>query len=67
MERIPSEGLVSQIAQVVEAAQLSKAPIQAIADRISSKFVPFVVCAAVATCVGWAVAGASMGSLLAAG
>ena len=27
------------------------------ADRISSKFVPFVVCAAIATCIGWAVAG----------
>jgi len=36
---------------------MSKAPIQAIADRISSVFVPIILAAAFATWLGWFVAG----------
>ena len=42
-ERIPSEGLVSQIAQLVEAAQLSKAPIQ-VSWRRSAAWMCWVWC-----------------------
>lgn len=36
---------------------MSKAPIQAVADRISSVFVPIILAAAFATWLGWFIAG----------
>lgn len=55
--RVGSEATLSQIVRLVERAQMAKAPIQAVADRISAKFVPFVLLAAVATWLGWYLAG----------
>lgn len=40
--RVGSETALSQIVQLVEAAQLARAPVQKIADRISRFFVPTV-------------------------
>jgi Cu+-exporting ATPase len=48
---------LARIVRLVERAQLSKAPIQAFADRISAVFVPLVLLAALATWLGWFIAG----------
>lgn len=46
-----------QIVILVETAQLAKAPIQAVGDRISSVFVPTVVVLAIAVWLSWFFAG----------
>ena len=51
--RVGADTALSQIVRLVEAAQLSKAPIQAFADRVSAVFVPVVVALALATWLGW--------------
>lgn len=51
--RIGSETTLSQIIRLVEDAQGSKAPIQAVADRISAYFVPGVIAIAALTFVVW--------------
>nr|XP_043623311.1 copper-transporting ATPase HMA4-like [Erigeron canadensis] len=54
---VGSETALSQIVQIVEAAQLARAPVQKLADQISKYFVPVVVIAAVATWLGWFIPG----------
>ena len=49
--------VLSQIVRLVREAQGSKPPIQRLADRISSVFVPVVILLAVATFVVWLVTG----------
>jgi Cu+-exporting ATPase len=56
-ERVGSETLLAQIVRMVSEAQRSRAPIQLLADVVSSYFVPVVVLAAIATFVVWATAG----------
>lgn len=51
--KVGSETALAQIIRVVEEAQNSKAPIQRIADIISSYFVPAVVVFAALTFAGW--------------
>nr|CAD1831368.1 unnamed protein product [Ananas comosus var. bracteatus] len=55
--RVGSETALSQIVQLVEAAQLARAPVQKIADRISRFFVPTVVMAAFITWLSWFICG----------
>jgi Cu+-exporting ATPase len=56
-ERVGSETLLAQIVQMVSEAQRSRAPIQRLADLVSSYFVPAVVLAAVATFIIWGLIG----------
>lgn len=58
-EKIGSDTALSQIVRLVENAQLSKAPVQAVADQISSVFVPVVVSLSVLTTLFWFTAGLS--------
>ncbi|MDE2950516.1 MAG: heavy metal translocating P-type ATPase [Chloroflexota bacterium] len=52
-QRVGKDTVLGQIIRLVEAAQGSKAPIQAIADRVSAYFVPLVIALAIITLVGW--------------
>lgn len=51
--KVGSETMLSQIIKLVSDAQGSKAPIQRIADLISSYFVPIVIMLSIATFVVW--------------
>lgn len=51
--KVGSDTMLSQIIKLVEAAQGSKAPIQRLADIISSYFVPIVIMLAIATFAIW--------------
>jgi len=52
-ERVGADTLLSQIVKMVSEAQRSRAPIQRLADRVSSYFVPAVIVAAIVTFVVW--------------
>ncbi|PYN92359.1 MAG: cadmium-translocating P-type ATPase [Candidatus Rokuibacteriota bacterium] len=56
-ERVGSETLLAQIVHMVSEAQRTRAPIQRLADLVSSWFVPAVVLIAMATFVVWAIWG----------
>ncbi|MBU3675211.1 MAG: cation-translocating P-type ATPase, partial [Solirubrobacteraceae bacterium] len=56
--RVGADTEVAQIARLVEEAQTGKAPVQRLADRISSVFVPVVIVIAILTLAGWLIAGA---------
>ncbi|HSD12652.1 MAG TPA: heavy metal translocating P-type ATPase [Patescibacteria group bacterium] len=51
--KVGSETALAQIIRLIEDAQGSKAPIQAVADRISAWFVPAVIAIATLTFVSW--------------
>jgi Cu+-exporting ATPase len=57
---VGAQSTVARMVELVESAQLAKAPIQRLVDRISSVFVPIVFAIAIATLVGWLVAGAGV-------
>jgi Cu+-exporting ATPase len=56
-ERVGSDTLLAQIVHMVSEAQRSRAPIQRLADVVSSYFVPAVVGVAAVTFVVWALVG----------
>jgi Cu+-exporting ATPase len=56
-ERVGADTLLSQIVKMVSEAQRSRAPIQRLADRVSSYFVPAVIVAAIVTFAVWFFAG----------
>ncbi|KAK9143716.1 hypothetical protein Syun_013116 [Stephania yunnanensis] len=55
--RIGSESSLSQIVRLVESAQMAKAPVQKLADRISEYFVPVVIVLSLSTWLAWFLAG----------
>ncbi len=55
--KVGSETLLAQIIKMVEDAQGSKAPIQALADKISSVFVPIVLVIAFLSLGAWLIVG----------
>lgn len=50
---VGSDSALAQIVQLVEAAQMNKAPIQAYADVVAGYFTPFVLCLALLTFLIW--------------
>jgi heavy metal translocating P-type ATPase len=56
-EKVGAEALLSRIVARVAEAQRSRAPAQALADRVAAVFVPAVVVAAAASLAGWLLLG----------
>jgi len=56
-ERIGADTLLAQIVKMVSEAQRSRAPIQRLADRVSSYFVPAVIVSAIITFAVWYLVG----------
>jgi Cu+-exporting ATPase len=51
--RIGSETRLAQIAQLVTSAQMGKAPVQRLADKVSAVFVPAVLAISLLTLLAW--------------
>ena len=64
--KVGAETALAQIVRVVEEAQAKKAPIEKLADRVSSIFVPIVIVIALATAGGWYFATQSVASAVVA-
>ncbi|MBP7622180.1 MAG: copper-translocating P-type ATPase, partial [Gemmatimonadales bacterium] len=58
-----AESLLARIVQLMRDAQGSRAPIQALADRISGIFVPVVMILALLTAITWALVGGEGGAV----
>jgi P-type E1-E2 ATPase len=62
--KVGSETLLAQIIKMVEDAQGSKAPIQALADKISAIFVPIVLVIAFLSLGTWLIVGSHISDFL---
>lgn len=65
--RVGADTTFARIGAMVSQAQASKAPVQRLADRLSGVFVPVVIGIALATLIGWLIAGASLQAAFTAG
>lgn len=57
--RVGARTQLAQIIRLVDAAQTAKAPVQQLADKVSSIFVPTIFGIAALTFIGWLIAGRS--------
>jgi len=57
--KVGAETMLARIVQMVADAQRSRAPIQRLADRVSSWFVPAIIAVAIAAFIAWAAFGPS--------
>jgi Cu+-exporting ATPase len=57
----PGQSLLARIIERVERAQMSRAPIQRLADSLSARFVPAVLGVALLTWIAWLLLGGSLG------
>ena len=55
--RVGADTMLAQIVRMVEQAQASKLPIQALVDKVTSWFVPAVIAAAILTFAAWLIFG----------
>lgn len=55
--RVGADTMLAQIVKLVNQAQRSRAPVQAVADRVASVFVPVVMTIALLTLIVWSVFG----------
>ena len=63
---VGSETQLAHIGQMITEAQATKAPVQRLADRISSVFVPTIIVLSLLTLAGWLIAGAGVQSAITA-
>jgi Cu+-exporting ATPase len=63
--RIGADTELARITRMVLSAQSEKAPVQRLADRISSIFVPTVLLLSIATFIGWYLSGAEVSKSIA--
>ncbi|MEO3934291.1 heavy metal translocating P-type ATPase [Micrococcaceae bacterium Sec7.4] len=56
-QKLGSDSMLARIVAMVAAAQRSRAPIQGLADKVASWFVPIVIAIAVAAFIIWALVG----------
>lgn len=64
-ERVGNETMLARIVALVAAAQRSRAPVQGLADRVASWFVPVVMGLALAAFAGWMIYGSTGDALMA--
>ena len=60
LTRVGADTTLAHIGRLVTQAQAGKAPVQRLADRVASVFVPVVLTIAALTLVGWLLAGGGM-------